>query len=320
MNSSSFLVILLLVGAALGALLLFSSPALAPETAAVSSSSGSQAVAPQAVSSVGAPWVDAGADRIVGEREAVQLDGSAGSLGGGALAILWTAKGGLGFFADPTRLNTTYTAPSACDCQQDVTLTLTATTRSGESASDSFVLRVRDPIACPERACSEPMVIAPACPTTVRSACPEPDVPCAGPCVSQAPSAPGCRQVPVPCRCAGECGPVWDSAWPQAAPPLEAGDRPTPRIVRQFPAHISEESATSLRAVVTNPGCSSVCFAWSVSQGWLERADTLEPIYHAPATARAEGERVTITFTLHDSTGRPSYDQIRIQVDNAPSS
>ncbi len=36
--------------------------------------------------------------------------------------------------------------------------------------------------------------------------------------------------------------------------------------------------------------------------------------------ARAEGERVTITFTLHDSTGRPSYDQIRIQVDNAPSS
>jgi len=81
-----------------------------------------------------------------------------------------------------------------------------------------------------------------------------------------------------------------------------------------------EESATPLHALVTNPGCSSVCFAWSASEGWFERADTLDPIYHAPATARAEGERVTLTFTIHDSTGQPSYDQIRIQVDNAPSS
>jgi hypothetical protein len=72
--------------------------------------------------------------------------------------------------------------------------------------------------------------------------------------------------------------------------------------------------------VVRNPECSSVCFAWSVSQGWLERADTLEPIYHAPLIERAEGVRVTVTFTIHDSTGRPSYDQIKLYVDDAPSS
>jgi hypothetical protein len=321
MNSSSFLIVLLLVGAALGALLLFSGPSSAPAATSMSTSAGSQPVAPQAATSTESLWVNAGEDRIVGEREAVRLDGSAGSASGGVLTYRWTAKGGLGFFADPTKPSTTYTAPSACDCEQEVTLTLTATNRSGVSSSDSLTLRIRDPLACPERACGEPIAaVRPACPPAVRSTCPTPDVPCAGPCVSQAPSPPVCSQVPVPCRCAEGCAAVWDSAWPQVVSAPRAGDRPTPRIVRQFPSHVSEGSATPLHAVVANPACSSVCFAWSVSQGWLERADTLEPVYHAPLTERAEGERVTITFTIHDSTGQPSYDQIRLQVDNVPSS
>ncbi len=321
MNSSTFLVVLLLLGAALGALLLFSNSSSAPATTSVSTSAGSQTVAPQASSSMEPPWVNAGEDRLVGEREAVRLEGSAGSASGGVLTYRWTARGGLGFFADPTEASTTYTAPSACDCEQEVTLTLTATNRNGVSSSDSLVLRVRDPMACPERPCGEPiMVISPPCARVARSTCPTPDVPCAGPCVSEAPSPPTCREVPVPCRCAEGCAAVWDSAWPQIVPTLAAGDRPTPRIVRQFPARVSEGSTTPLRAMVANPTCSSVCFAWSVSQGWLERADTLEPVYHAPWTERAEGERVTITFTIHDSTGQPSYDQIRLQVDDVPSS
>jgi len=100
---------------------------------------------------------------------------------------------------------------------------------------------------------------------------------------------------------------------------LSPEDRPTPFIVRQFPTPVAEGSATPLHALVRNPACSSVCFAWSASQGWFERADTLEPIYHAPITARTDGDRVTITFTIHDATGRPSYDQIRIQVDDTSS-
>lgn len=83
--------------------------------------------------------------------------------------------------------------------------------------------------------------------------------------------------------------------------------------------HVAEESATPLRAVVVNPSCSSACFAWSASQGWFERADTLEPIYHAPSTVLPRGEQVSITFTIHDESGRPSYDQIRLQVDDTTS-
>jgi hypothetical protein len=321
MSGNSFLVILVLVAAAVGALFLFSTPSSSPVTEVAQATAGTS-VASSAGISRPSLWADAGADQTAGERETVRLAGSGGAAGGDLVTYQWRANGGLGFFADSTRPDATYTAPSACDCCQQVTLTLTVTHRSGATANDSMILRVRDPIACPERTCRGPsFAIVPVCPPAViESRCPEPDVPCAGPCVSEAPVAPTCAQVPVPCRCAEGCAAVWDSAWPQVAPALSASERPTPRIVRQFPSHVTEGSATPLRALVTNPSCTSVCFSWSASQGWLERSDTLEPIYHAPLTLLPEGERVTITFTIQDATGRPSYDQIRLNVENVPPS
>ena len=280
-------------------------------------------MASQAAVSAASPWVDAGVDRIVGERETIRLAGSGRDEAGGTVSYRWTASGGLGFLADPSEPDTTYTAPSACDCQQAVTLTLTVTNRGGISASDSITLQIRDPMACPQEqsTCGRIAVTPSPCGPVPQSPCPpKPDVPCASPCVGQAPTRPLCSQVPVPCRCAQGCAAAWDTAWLQATPALAAKDRPAPRIVRQYPAHVAEGSIVALRAAVANPACASVCFTWSASQGWLERADTLEPIYHAPQTERREGERVTITFTIHDATGRPSSDQIRLEVDNQPSS
>jgi hypothetical protein len=322
MNSSSLLLVLLVVGAILGALLLFSSPTPAPTIATSDASGGDLAVAPHAAASALPPWVDAGVDRVVGERETIRLAGSGRDTAGGTLSYRWTASEGLGFLADPSQPDTTYTAPSSCDCQQTVTLTLTATNRGGSSASDSVVLQIRDPMVCPaERtACGGTAVTPSPCGPVPPSPCPpKPDVPCAGPCVLQAPSRPSCNEVPVPCRCAQGCAAAWDAAWPQATSALAAKDRPVPRIVRQYPAHVAEGSIVALRAVVANPACSSVCFTWAASQGWFERADTLEPIYHAPQTERREGGRVTITFTIHDATGQPSFDQIRLEIDNRPS-
>jgi len=323
MNGSSLILVLLLVGATLGALLLFSNPSPVPTVALGDASGGDLAMAPQAAPSIPPPWVDAGVDRIVGERETIRLAGSGRDEAGGTVSYRWTASGGLGFLADPSEPDTTYTAPSACDCQQAVTLTLTVTNRGGISASDSITLQIRDPMACPQEqsTCGRIAVTPSPCGPVPQSPCPpKPDVPCAGPCVSQAPTRPLCSQVPVPCRCAQGCAAAWDTAWLQATPALAAKDRPAPRIVRQYPAHVAEGSIVVLRAVVANPACASVCFTWSASQGWLERADTLEPIYHAPQTERREGERVTITFTIHDATGQPSSDQIRLEVDNQPSS
>ncbi len=325
MSGSSFLVVLLLVAAAIGALFLFSAPSPSPATEAVGAAAGSAVTSPQAAVSSGPPWADAGADRVVGERESIRLAGSGGVSGGGAVAFQWTSSGGLGFLADPTRPDSAYTASSACDCCQAVTLTLSVTDRFGTTASDSMIVQIRDPIACrPTNACGERIpAVVPACPcpsAVVKSRCPQPDIPCAGPCVTEAPAARACAHVPVPCRCATGCEAAWDSAWPQIVPALSASDRPMPRIIRQYPAHVTEGSATPLRAVVANPACSSVCFRWAASQGWFERADTLEPIYHAPLIERRDGEKVTITFTIQDSTGQPSVDQIRLQVDDAPPS
>lgn len=321
MNGNTLLM-LLVVAAALGALLLFSSPSSAPAAATTGTVQGTASTAPQAAAIVSVPWAEAGEDQIVGEREAVHLKGSGGDSSGAAVAYRWSSDSNFGFFSDPTRPDATYTAPSACDCCQAVTLTLTVTSRSGATANDSMVVRVRDPLACRSGCASScpTSVVAPVCPVAVRSTCPQPDVPCAGPCVMEAPAEPACTQVPVPCRCGEGCAAVWDSAWPQGHVPLAAADRPTPQIVRQFASHVVEGSATLLRAVVRNPSCSSVCFTWSASQGWFEGADTLEPIYHAPLTNLTRGERVTITFTIHDESGQPSYDQIRLYVDNVPTS
>jgi len=326
MSGSSSFVILLAIAAVIGGLFLFSAPAVAPVADSMGVAAGSAAAFPQAATAVSSLWADAGVDRVVGEREAVRLSGAGGS-SGGSVTYRWAAVGGLGFFSDPTRPDAIYTSPSACDCCQEVTLTLTVTDRTGATARDTAVLQIRDPLACPsQRGCGE-MALAgvstcppPPCPPAlIKSRCPEPDVPCAGPCVSQAPAAPACHVQPVPCPCDQGCGAVWNSSWPHVGPSLAPEERPTPRIVRQFPAHVAEESATPLRAVVTNPACSSVCFSWSASQGWFERADTLEPVYHAPEMAATEAKRVTITFTIHDATGRPSYDQIRLTVDGAAS-
>ncbi len=322
MNDNSFLLVLLVVGAILGALLLLSTSSSTPASTAGAASAGFATTTPRGATSWESVWANAGEDRIAGERETIRLEGSGGDSGGGSVIYRWTADSSLGFFLDPTLPDAKYTAPSACDCCEAVTLTLTVISRSGSTASDSVTVRVRDPIGCPsERPCGElaAAIPSPCPPVAVGSRCPKPDVPCGNPCVSEAPPAPVCLQTPVPCRCAGGCEAAWDAAWPQVVPALAAHDRPTPRIVRQFPAHVPEGSVTSLRADVTNPGCSSVCFTWAASQGWLDRTDTLNPVYHAPLTERGEGERVTITFTIVDATGRPSSDQIRLHVDNVPS-
>ncbi len=324
MSGSSSLVVLLLLAAVVGGLFLFSSPAGEPAPDAVGTATDSVSISPQAAGSSAALWADAGPDRVVGERETVRLDGR-GGVSSGTATYLWTASGGLGFFEDATKPNTRYTSPSACDCCQAVTLTLTVTGAFGGTASDSLVLEIRDPIACrsgcpSQDACGGTAVaIPPPClSATGKSPCPEPDLPCDGPCVSQASTASPCGLAPVPCRCDEGCGSVWESAWPVPVPTVSAAERPTPRIVRQFASRMAEGSATVLRAVVSNPSCTQVCFSWSASAGWFERADTLEPVYHAPQVEFTGADRVSITFTIRDASGRPSYDQIRITIDDVP--
>lgn len=302
--------VLVLAAALLGALLLLSpsEPALDASLGA----SGTQTLSPSGAGLVSSDLrVDVGGDRIVNERESIDLQAIV--TGAGEFSVAWTADRGLGFFTERSRLDTRYTAPSACGCDDIVTLTLTVVDREGRTASDSLVITVRDPARCPTSSPTCVCVAPPSpCTPTVRPRCPTPDLPCASPCISQA-VEPSCGEVPFPCPC-NECGPIWSAVRPGANVP--PGARPHAQIVRQFPRRMDEGTAVQLTGVVRNPGCVPVCFTWSASRGSFGGGDTLTPVYVAPFVDHPNGEDVTILLIVRDAAGTTSYDQIRLRIDN----
>ncbi len=321
MNSSTLLLILVAVGISLAVLFLVPAPTPTVEPPSSTTQGTANESSTQSDAGAGRPSVvvDAGADVTVGERETVRLTGVGYDSAGGPVTVLWTAEAGLGFFSDPRALTTSYMAPSACDCEDCVTLTLTVSGGGGVSASDRITLHVRDLLACPtpRTTCGSPPAVTQCCtPQAAVNPCPKPDVPCGSPCMSQVLTAPTCSQVPVACRCSQGCGPAWDSAWPEPATPLTVRDHPRPMIIRQFERHVTEGTSVRLGARIANPACSSVCYVWSATKGWFDGADTLEPTYHAPWTDRPEGETVIVTLTTYDAAPGASYDQIRFVIDN----
>ena len=304
------------VSVILMALLLLSGGSTEAPATAVAPSAPEGSIALQQAVTPQAPLVDVGPDIVAGEREAVALDASGYDPAGGRVVYRWTAEGGLGFFSNANVPDPIFTAPSACDCDETVRLTLTVTNERGLSASDSLILRVRNPIDCPQT-CTEAPAVAAVDPCRPADApCPQPKTACEGPCIEVIPASGGCGQVPVPCRCETDCGPTWDAAWPGEPEPGHPRDRPKPRIHRRFPEELPEGGSTKLHAMIANPGCTSLCFSWSASKGWFEGADTLEPVYHAPMSDRIGGEQVTISLVVYDGYGGRSYDQIRMDIDN----
>jgi len=327
MNSSSIFLILGAVAVVLALLLLApASPEPTTTPIAVQTTPSGLVGAETIPRPVGTPMVDAGPDRTVRERETIELNGTVNVPGGTVVATTWTAEGGLGFFQNAHSPTTSYTAPSACDCEDKVVLTLTAVGASGVLASDTMILSVRDPLACPvetyEAGGSFVTVIDPCYDTGNLATCPaQPSEPCTSPCITDVPPSGGCSEIPVPCPCSidgcedgGIAG--WAGGWPFGPQPEHPRDRPKPRIDRHFAASIREKGSTPIWGTISNPACVPVCFTWSVSKGWLEGADTLEPVYHAPESDRRDGEMVTITLTCYDSSGGRSYDQIRFQIVN----
>lgn len=320
MNSSTL--ILVAVGAAIliALLLLGGDGTGVPQTETAPAPTAPNGQESQTTFRTPAVRVDVGSDVTVREREAVQLNATIFGATEDAVSFRWAAVGALGSFSNPTAKDPIYTAPSACDCEDFVVITLTVTDSHAVSASDSLVLTVYDPAACPRDPCVHDPVCLPVevCPTPTEEACPpKPDVACETPCIEDPPPTDRCDEVVVPCPCVGgDCGSTWLNSWPfepTAGPP---GDRPKPRIVRQFPVHIAEGASFEFSGTISNPACLSGCFVWAASKGLLEGADTLSPTFHAPQTDRAGGERVTISLTLYDGNGGRSYDQVRLTIDD----
>ncbi len=324
-NGNSTILIIAGVGVALLALLLLlgSGEQAAPEPV-VARAPGTSLVLAPTPHTAAPPVVHAGLDRTVGERETIELSGEGYDPSGRAVTYLWTAEGGLGFFENAHAPVTKYTAPSACDCDDAVVLTLTVTSEAGERVFDQMIVTVRDPLACPVPTYESSgyyvtMPIDTCADNGAEAMCPaEPSEPCDAPCMTDVPVDDGCPELPVPCPCVEEsdCTEPWQTGWPFDEQPGHPKDRAKPSIGRQFPREINETSSIPLVGYIRNPACQSVCYAWSVSKGWLENANTLTPIYHAPESDRLEGETVTISLIVYDTAQGRSYDQIRIKIRN----
>lgn len=326
-GSNSTILIIAGVGVALIALLLLLGSSFEPTTDAgevsptISTAETYTATRSQSASAL---VVHAGLDRTVGERERIELSGEVYDPSGYPVTYLWTAQGALGFFENAHSLTTIFTAPSACDCDDMVILTLTVTNASGVSVSDQMVISVRDPQACPPTmyessgyfvtvpvdVCQDNAADA-ACPAT-------PSEPCDSPCILEAPVDGGCPDLAIPCPCTEDvdCPEPWQIGWPADAQPVHPKDRAKPLIDRHFPREMNEEASIVLEGNIRNPACQPVCYTWSASKGWLENTNTLTPIYHAPESDRLEGETVTISLSVYDTAQGRSYDQIRIKIRN----
>ena len=324
-GSNSTILIITGIGVALIALLLLlgSSPEPMPGTGVMPVPGSTVGVPSPDLSSSQAPVVHAGLDQAVRERETIELSGEGYDPSGLPVTYEWTADGGLGFFENAHSPTTAYLAPSACDCDDIVILTLTMTNASGVSTSDQMMLTVSDPLACPTSMYESSgfFVTTPVdvCQDATDPACPAtPSEPCASPCISDAPIDDGCPGAVVPCPCAEDvdCTEPWLTGWPFDNQPEHPKDRAKPSIDRHFPREMNEESSIALQGYIRNPACQSVCYTWSVSKGWMENANTLTPIYHAPESDRLDGETVTISLRVYDTAQGRSYDQIRIKIRN----
>ena len=327
-SSNSTILIIAGVGVALIALLLLlgSSPEPVTDVGVISPSVVTEEPYMRVASTPSFPVVHAGFDQTVGERERIELSGEGYDPSGLPVIYQWTAQGGLGFFENAQSPTTIFTAPSACDCNEMVILTLTMTNSAGQSTSDQMVISVSDPLNCPEVTCETGgyYVTTPSvdvCQDTVGdTACPATaSEPCESPCISEAPVDDGCAELAVPCPCIedSDCSEPWQPGWPLDEPqPVHPKDRAKPSIGRNFPQEIDEGAIASLEGYIRNPACQPVCFTWVASKGWLENANTLTPTYHAPESDRLDGETVTISLITYDTAEGRSYDQIRIKIRN----
>jgi len=251
--------------------------------------------------------VNAGESFTLHEWGRMRLHGEGYASSGEVLTYHWSVASGWGTFSDASKADPIYTAPSICGCEACIPITLTVTDNRGRSASDQLYVRVRgDDIACLSPPCSQEI--------TIPSRCQPSPLRCASPCVPLVTPVPRCTRAPVPC--CSPCGWSMDFLWPPEKRTAEAGGHATPLIDRHYPRSIPEQSAVLLHGTVSNPACTSVCFTWTASKGSLENADTLDPIYHAPASERFGGEDATITLTIHDGFGKSAYDQVRLHIQN----
>jgi hypothetical protein len=248
---------------------------------------------PPVPESVIPPYVDAGPDIMLNECCSARLTCKGYDSSGGPVTYHWTAEDGKGSFNNAYVLHPTYTAPPICVCWDDITLTLTVTSKQGLSASDSMVARVRGICYLPLERC-----------------CPITPAPC-----RVMPVPPYCAVVPVP-HCPPQPAPPCVPVIPYC-PPVLPLCAPIPSCIDACSAKsVNEGGSIQLFGTVCDPDNNVVSYRWTADKGTFDDPTSLNPIYYAPMTNACGGEYACITLTAVDSCCARGSDQLLLHITN----
>ncbi len=269
--------------------------------------------------------------KTLNEGESIQLHGTVSDADCNVIQSLWQASAGA--FNDPTSLHPVYTAPMLDGCADlDVEVVLTAVDSCGASASDSFVLHIRNVNHPPVADAGEPICIDEGTSIVLAASASDPD--CEGlmyqwsvnrslgsfedPYVLQgvfvAPMIDACDGVDIIATLSvtDPCGAtVCDTVL------IHVRDVNTAPAVDLGPDFaIDEGMVIQLTPAASDPQGDALRYCWTVTGGTLDNPYAACPTFSVPMTACCGGETLVITLTVTDSCGLSSSDSVTIYVND----
>lgn len=269
--------------------------------------------------------------KTLNEGESIQLHGTVSDADCNVIQSLWQASAGA--FNDPTSLHPVYTAPMLDGCADlDVEVVLTAVDSCGASASDSFVLHIRNVNYPPVADAGEPICIDEGTSIILAASASDPD--CEGltyqwsvngnlgsfedPYVLQgvfvAPMIDACDGIDIIATLSvtDPCGAtVCDTVL------IHVRDVNTAPAVDLGPDFaIDEGMVIQLTPAASDPQGDALRYCWTVTGGTLDNPYAACPTFSVPMTANCGGETLVVTLTVTDSCGLSSSDSVTIHVND----
>jgi len=269
--------------------------------------------------------------KVVEEGQRLPLHGTVEDIDCNVLQVLWEVTAGS--LDDPTSLDPIYTAPMLDGCDDlEVCVSLTAVDSCGASASDSFMLHIRNVNLPPTAFAGREVcvnegeaIVLPATATDPNGdvlsfrwsitngggAFEDPSVLRAAYVAPMIDACDGARMVLTlsvtdPCGAVACDSVIVNVCNVNRAPVVDLGPDFT----------INEGLRGRLTPVVSDPDCDDLLYHWTVTGGMLDNACATTPIFTAPMIQTCDGEIVTITLTVTDPCGLSATDSVVVNVAN----
>lgn len=269
--------------------------------------------------------------KTLNEGESIQLHGAVSDADCNVVTSAWQASAGS--FDDPTSLHPVYTAPMISGCEDlDVEVVLTAVDSCGASASDSFVLHVRNVNHPPTASAGAPICIDEGTSIALGASAYDPDGeglmvewsvkgrlgsfedPYVTRAVFVAPMIDACDGVDVlaTLRVTDPCGAsACDTVLIHVR---NVNTAPAADLGPDF--DVDEGTVIQLTPVVSDPDGDALKYCWTTTKGTLDSPYAACPTLRVPMTACCNGESLVVTLTVTDPCGLSASDLVTVHVND----